>query len=60
MGKSLVYIQSSARCDAFVPFINILNLATYSANSRFENLLSVADMLVDGEVVPPDRKSPAN
>ncbi len=42
----------SALTIAFVPFINILNLATYSANSRFEKLLSAADMLVDGEVVP--------
>ncbi|MFA7700471.1 MAG: hypothetical protein WCX85_01140 [Bacilli bacterium] len=37
---------------AFVPFINILNLATYSANARLEKLLSGADMFVNGEVVP--------
>lgn len=37
---------------AFAPFINILNLATYSQNARFERLLSSADMLVEGEVVP--------
>jgi hypothetical protein len=39
---------------AFVPFINILNLATYSANIRFETLLTQAGMLVDGEIIPAD------
>ncbi|MDD3207256.1 MAG: DUF4153 domain-containing protein [Bacilli bacterium] len=37
---------------AFVPFINILNLATYSANIRFETLLTQAGMLVNGEIIP--------
>jgi hypothetical protein len=36
----------------FMPFVNILNLATYSANARIERLLVSADMLVSGEVVP--------
>lgn len=39
---------------AFVPFINILNLATYSANIRFETLLTQAGMLVDGEIIRAD------
>jgi len=36
---------------AFVPFINILNLATYSLNNRFERLLDGYNMLENGEIV---------
>lgn len=36
---------------AFIPFINILGLATFSLNSRFEKMLSQYGMLENGEIV---------
>ena len=54
LGQGQIFGVTSAATAfvmAFVPFINILSLAVYSINARFESLLTNLGMLENGEIV---------
>jgi len=56
-GQSIgVSLIAASIMVGFMPFINVLNVATYSANARFARMLDEYGMVEDGEIVHADEE----